>query len=201
MVSPELLGRFGLYVEREFLDRGACGALVQELRTAEGTPATVLDRAGTIIDPQTRRTTVARVSPASFAETSARLEALRPRLERHFGCQLQGHEPLQFLSYREGDYYGPHRDGAGSADHPAYVDRRRVSVVLFLNEQAEDGTDDTYWGGWLTFYGLLEEPRAARRGLPLAAPPGLLVAFRADVVHEVRPVTRGRRYSVVSWFF
>jgi predicted 2-oxoglutarate/Fe(II)-dependent dioxygenase YbiX len=201
VISPELLTQVGFYVEREFLDRGACGALVQELRAAEGTPATVLDRAESVLDPQARRTTVSRVSPATFAETSARLEALRPRVERHFGCQLRGHERPQFLSYREGDYFRPHRDAVGSADYPANIDPRHVSVVLFLNEQTEDGPDDTYWGGWLTFYGLLGDQRAARRGLPLAAPPGLLIAFRADVVHEVRPVTRGRRYSVVSWFF
>jgi predicted 2-oxoglutarate/Fe(II)-dependent dioxygenase YbiX len=201
MVPPELLARVGLYVERDFLDPAARAALVDELRRAEGKPATVVEGAEQVVDPETRRTTVGRVPPAVRAETGARLEALHPRLERHFGHDLRGHEPPQFLSYREGDYYRPHRDSAGSPDHPARIGQRRVSIVLFLNEQAEHGTDDTYAGGWLTFYGLLGDDKAAPRGLPLAAPAGLLIAFRADVVHEVRPVTRGRRYSVVSWFF
>jgi predicted 2-oxoglutarate/Fe(II)-dependent dioxygenase YbiX len=29
---------------------------------------------------------------------------------------------------------------------------------------------------------------------------GLLVAFRAETLHEVRPVTHGVRFSVVTWF-
>jgi SM-20-related protein len=34
----------------------------------------------------------------------------------------------------------------------------------------------------------------------LIGEPGLLVAFRSDVLHEVEAVTHGERYSIVSWF-
>jgi predicted 2-oxoglutarate/Fe(II)-dependent dioxygenase YbiX len=44
-------------------------------------------------------------------------------------------------------------------------------------------------------YGLLGE----KHGIPISGEPGLLIGFRADTVHEVRPVTRGRRYAVLSW--
>ena len=37
-------------------------------------------------------------------------------------------------------------------------------------------------------------------GLPLEAEEGLLATFPADVVHEVRPVEAGERYTVVTWF-
>jgi predicted 2-oxoglutarate/Fe(II)-dependent dioxygenase YbiX len=29
---------------------------------------------------------------------------------------------------------------------------------------------------------------------------GLLIAFSARMMHEVQPVTRGNRYSIVTWY-
>jgi predicted 2-oxoglutarate/Fe(II)-dependent dioxygenase YbiX len=29
----------------------------------------------------------------------------------------------------------------------------------------------------------------------------MLVAFRSDVLHQVSPVTKGERFTIVSWFF
>jgi SM-20-related protein len=40
----------------------------------------------------------------------------------------------------------------------------------------------------------------ARPGLPLSGEPGLLVAFDSAMVHGVTPVTRGERYTIVTWF-
>jgi SM-20-related protein len=68
--------------------------------------------------------------------------------------------------------------------------------VLFLNGEGGADQPSSYGGGQLTFYGLMGD----RLGLPLAGRPGLLVAFRSDLVHAVTPVTRGERYTVVSWF-
>jgi hypothetical protein len=48
-------------------------------------------------------------------------------------------------------------------------------------------------------YGLLG-PASERHGLPIGGEPGMLVAFRSDVLQEVRPVTRGERQTVVSWY-
>jgi hypothetical protein len=35
---------------------------------------------------------------------------------------------------------------------------------------------------------------------PLIAEPGLLIAFPSDKWHEVKPVSHGRRFTVVTWF-
>ena len=58
----------------------------------------------------------------------------------------------------------------------------------------------TIAGGSLTFYGLMKAPGMEKAGMPLAPEAGLLVAFRSDIMHEVNPVTRGERYTLVSWF-
>jgi hypothetical protein len=55
-----------------------------------------------------------------------------------------------------------------------------VSVVSFLNGEAEAPGGDGYCGGALTFYGLLRDPRANQLGFPLAGEAGLLIAFRSD---------------------
>jgi predicted 2-oxoglutarate/Fe(II)-dependent dioxygenase YbiX len=72
--------------------------------------------------------------------------------------------------------------------------------VIFLNGTADDDAPAGYTGGELTFHGLLNGAEWEKCPFPLTAEPGLLVAFRSDTVHEVRPVTSGRRYTIVSWF-
>jgi predicted 2-oxoglutarate/Fe(II)-dependent dioxygenase YbiX len=53
----------------------------------------------------------------------------------------------------------------------------------------------------LSFFGLMgEDAREEAVGLPLTGEAGLLVAFPSELVHGVQAVTRGKRYTVVSWF-
>jgi SM-20-related protein len=49
------------------------------------------------------------------------------------------------------------------------------------------------------FYGLLEDPRTHGHGLAVEGEPGLLLAFRPDLLHEVTPVLHGDRYTIVTW--
>ena len=78
--------------------------------------------------------------------------------------------------------------------------RRRVSVVIFLNRQSQEPAEDAYGEGHLTFYGLLEGREWEKCAFPLDAEPGLLIAFPSDKWHEVKPVSHGRRFTVVTWF-
>jgi len=50
------------------------------------------------------------------------------------------------------------------------------------------------------FYNLLKSEKAARVGFSLSGQPSLLVAFDSMVPHEVKPVTRGDRVTIVTWF-
>jgi SM-20-related protein len=106
-----------------------------------------------------------------------------------------------FLIYREGDFYKPHIDNDPDPNVDDAYSRRRVSVVIFLNDQAETPGPDCYCGGSLTFYGLIDYPRWQTYGFPLFGESGLLIAFSPDVVHEVLPVTYGERHTIVSWLF
>jgi predicted 2-oxoglutarate/Fe(II)-dependent dioxygenase YbiX len=198
-LNADFFRTFGLYVARDFLDRELCAQLREEARAAAARPATVRRQgADYVVDEEIRRTHLARVSEASETVVERRLTSVKDTLDHHFKVTTTGIRQPQFLVYREGDFFRPHADSSNDADAPAVATRRRVSIVIFLNgESAAD--NDSYSGGSLTFYGLMNDARADDRGFPLTGEPGLLVAFPSQKVHSVTPVTRGVRFTVVSW--
>ena len=112
---------------------------------------------------------------------------------------LAAHEGPTLLMYQPGGFYEPHVDRADN-DEGISPSRRRVSVVIFLNGMNPEPGPGDYAGGALTFYGLVDDPAWRSVGFALDPLPGLLVAFPSHIVHEVRPVTAGDRYTIVDWF-
>jgi SM-20-related protein len=199
-LNAEFFRSFGLYIVRDFLDADLCARLRSETRSAMGIPATIRTRgAEYVVDEEVRRTKIAEVSEANVALLEQRLLAVKPTVETHFEVVTAGCRRPQFLVYREGDFFGPHADNSREPDAPEIATGRRVSMVVFLNGEGEEREEDSYAGGSLTFYGLMDDPRARKYGFSLTAETGLLVAFRPEWVHAVTPVSRGIRYTVVSW--
>jgi predicted 2-oxoglutarate/Fe(II)-dependent dioxygenase YbiX len=94
-------------------------------------------------------------------------------------------EPPQFLQYDIDEHYDCHNDSESWVNgRLARVVERDVSVLLYLN--------DDYEGGQIEFTQL---------GLTLKPKRGMLLAFPSylEFEHKVHPVTRGTRYTVVSW--
>jgi SM-20-related protein len=111
-------------------------------------------------------------------------------LENHFGVELNELEEPQFLHYRPGDFFVAHQDG----NTPLIRDEtlaRKGSVIIFLNDQGEG-----YEGGSLVMHGKYPDWEY-RQDATAAA--GTLIAFRSETTHEVLPVTRGERFTIVSW--
>jgi predicted 2-oxoglutarate/Fe(II)-dependent dioxygenase YbiX len=158
-----------------------------------------LQNADDITDEQERQSVKAKVDASTKALVETRFAGLMPELERHYLVALRGWQQPQFLIYSEGGHIQPHRDQFAGKDpvDGAERDRRQVSTVIFLNGQGEDG-ENTFSGGYLTFYGLVGG--AVNLPVPLIAEPGLLVAFRSTMIHYVTPVTRGKRFAVACWF-
>lgn len=186
------------YLEiRDVLDYEACSALRGEIRVALGAPAGLLGRSDLKPAwPEVRRTRRVEVSPETEAREMALLAAQKPALERHFGLALGACEKPQFLHYQEGDFFVPHQDG----NTPLIYDEsrfRRISAVIFLNRQSEEPSANTYAGGSLVLHGPYTGPDL-RVAIP--ALPGSLVAFRSETTHEVTPLTRGERFTIVSWY-
>lgn len=87
------------------------------------------------------------------------------------------------LRYAPGGFYREHCDVVH--DHPV-LGHRRLSFILFVN--------DDYEGGELYF---------PRQDVTVWPEKGKAVIFPSGVTHPhtVRPVLKGTRYTVVSWFF
>ena len=86
-------------------------------------------------------------------------------------------EIIQITTYEEGEYYNWHKDGSG-------VGFRKLSLTMQLNDPSE------YEGGEFEFedFGVMEMEK------------GDACLFAPNLKHRVKPVTKGVRHSIVSWF-
>jgi predicted 2-oxoglutarate/Fe(II)-dependent dioxygenase YbiX len=108
----------------------------------------------------------------------------------YYNFEILDSEIPQILCYEPGGHYKPHVDAESLWKEPdgSVVWRkstdRDLSTVLYLNDDFE--------GGDFVF------PDFRIRVKP---EPGLLIAFPSThhYLHSVEPVTKGTRYSIVSW--
>lgn len=106
-------------------------------------------------------------------------------------------EDIQITRYQPGDYFKWHRDGRG--DHPSKYKGnnsiiggrvRKLSMTILLN--------DDYEGGDFQFATYAKEQCEVIT--PEYNKQGTVIVFPSDMEHRVLPVTKGTRYSLVTWF-
>ncbi len=95
--------------------------------------------------------------------------------------------PPLFNRYADGDYYGPHIDGA---IRPVDGANRRIRTDLSMTLMLSDPAD--YDGGALEILDL-----AGGRSIRL--PAGDAILYPASSLHHVTPVTRGARLAAFTW--
>jgi len=107
---------------------------------------------------------------------------------KNFDLQLKFVEDLQFSEYTEEKrgFYSKHSDCGLKKSLDNYVDIRKLSFTVQLTDENE------YEGGELIFHLDKEEKKAPKSK-------GTIVFFESDILHEVTPVTKGVRHSLVSW--
>lgn len=203
MPNTIILGHLGFFVRRGFLGAEICRRIRGEMAAAARVPAMVrpLGQASGVVDPMTRRTGVASVPPSITATLEDELRAIQPALEQHFRVQLTGWQRPRFYIYEEGDFFTAHRDSDVDPAAPDWIKARQVSISVFLNDTRDGHDGESYSGGEMIFHGSRSDENGAGFALPVDSETGMLVAFRSDWIHEVRPITNGRRYSIVTWFF
>jgi len=189
MPAADFFIPLGFHIERNAVRALDLKDVLAELRESESEPARVGDSYQFRVDEKVRSTLKAKPSGKSIALLRQLLEERTTVMAEHFSVALKGFEEPQFLVYRKGDFFQEHLDQLNQEP------RRQVSIVIFLN-----GRED-YRGGELTFFGLFDGPQWKSLGFSLDPEPGLLVAFRSHLLHEVRPVESGLRYTAVSWFY
>ena len=94
--------------------------------------------------------------------------------------------PCQFARYNVGDFYNFHQD-AGHNPIDYEEETRKLSMTVQLSDP------DSYEGGEFCFYnGGLEDDVMMQEQ-------GSIIIFDSRMWHRVSPVTKGVRYSLVSW--
>lgn len=108
--------------------------------------------------------------------------------QENFNFILKFVEDLQLMIYDENDrgFYAKHYD-CGVIDRiENFVDVRKLSFSIQMSEP------DDYEGGELILY---------LDGKEIVAPKskGTIIFFQSNILHEVKPVNKGTRHSLVSW--
>lgn len=120
-------------------------------------------------------------APLSVVLRDRLVQTVVPEVRGAFSFEPRGMEAPKLVRYDAGEgWFGLHRDnGTPACAH------RRVAITCNLNA-------GRYEGGRLSF------PELSTSVDP---PKGMVVAFDASLLHEVRPVTAGRRYALLSFLF
>ena len=201
MSNISFLSHIGCFVMENFLSEEFCEQIQQQVQQANLVSAAIVDDKDlAYVDEGYRKTKVAKISKESRVEIFNKMLALKPVLEKHFEISLGESEKPEVLVYREGDFFKVHKDQDDQPDSQTITSNRKVSVIIFLNTQSLEPQEDCYGGGSLNLYGLINQPGWEDKGFPLGGKPGLLLAFRSNILHEVTPVTFGKRFTIVNWF-
>jgi predicted 2-oxoglutarate/Fe(II)-dependent dioxygenase YbiX len=181
------------------LSEAECRAVIGEIDAAHQAQAEIWGEGGFGVHPGSRRGAIATLPAATEDLVQDRLWEVMPRLEARFGCEVSHISGATALIYREGDHFAAHSDGGGDDEAPVEVRRRRVSLVVALNDGASAARE--FSGGELEFYAGTVPSVAADTAplLSVRSEPGLLIAFGSAMVHRVAPVVTGRRYSLALW--
>lgn len=199
--AEDLPACFRLFLIRGFLDPEVCAAIRSEARSSPSNPAPVyIEGSSEPVHENVRKTTSFHPSEETvFYVEQLLLQQVLP-LAEHFNLSLTDCERPQFLFYRQGGFFIRHQDGNTEQLEFDHLRIRKISVVIFLNDSMAEPCAGNFCGGSLVFYGQPDGSQAEPPAFHLTGETGLLVAFPADTLHEVTPVTDGERFTIISWF-
>lgn len=177
-----------LFIPR-VLDTEFCGELITLFEKDGGQPSGVAHIEGNKAlwrpDPSVKMRCDVYIKEGALLETIKNILVRRvlPEIRRCFNYQVTQHEVFKLVRYDSstGGYFRPHRDNE-SRD----TLHRRFAMTLNLN------TGD-YKGGQLRFPEFGPDYYEPERG-------GAVV-FSSSLLHEVTPITTGKRYVLLGFFF
>jgi len=143
-----------------------------------------------IVDKKTRDTQIIPTGPLFSKIEELFRNSVKHIINPFYQVEVNSSEVPQILSYSIGGHYKPHIDGESIWMAPTgekiwkKSTNRDLSIVFFLN--------DGFEGGDFVFPDLKVRVRPE---------PGMMVCFPSNhnYMHGVEPVTKGKRYSIVTW--
>ena len=140
---------------------------------------------GGVIDTKTRTSHISWIPFKTMQPMYKKIEQIMKATNgNHFGFDgMQITEMAQYTEYPEGGFYEWHVDNDVNFQHEPPV--RKISMTCLLSPEHE------FEGGDLE---LMAEGKIAK------LKQGHAIFFASFIRHRVKPVTRGRRQSLVMWF-
>ena len=165
-----------------------CKMIIQAGRAEPRNDAGVGNEKGTKgghVDTNTRTSHISWIPFSKMADMYKDIDKIMQATNRnHFGFDgMTINEMAQYTEYPEGGFYEWHVDNDVNMQHEPPV--RKISMTLLLSPESE------FEGGDLE---LMSEGKVAK------IKQGHAVFFASFIRHRVKPVTRGRRQSLVMWF-
>jgi len=165
-----------------------CKMIIQAGRAEPRNDAGVGNEQGTKgghVDTDTRTSHISWIPFSKMTEMYKDIDRIMQATNRnHFGFDgMTINEMAQYTEYPEGGFYEWHVDNDVNMQHEPPV--RKISMTLLLSPESE------FEGGDLE---LMAEGKVAK------IKQGHAVFFASFIRHRVKPVTRGRRQSLVMWF-
>ena len=187
------------YVYERALNKKTCDKII-ELGDENFNKAAVGHGGTEIIDKQIR------TSKTAWSNDQWLYDLIWPYMEKAnaqagWGYDIKFAEPLQIAQYKKGEFYNLHKDGRsdniGAYNTPknkfTHGHIRKLSMSIILN--------NNYDGGQLQFATLnIGGDGEVKIHTPKNQNTGYIIIFPSFMVHRVKPVTRGVRYSLVAWF-
>jgi predicted 2-oxoglutarate/Fe(II)-dependent dioxygenase YbiX len=181
-----------VFIAEHAMDDATCRRVQAAMDIGVPEPTEIIEGDMTVAD-DVRRASHIEVPPVIFELVDAHLDAQRDAAGAFFELPLEGREGVNLLRYDEGGFYKPHIDRAHLPAWPPAA-RRALTVVLFLESSRDADPAGGFSGGVLRLFPDGREP------IEIVPRRGMLVAFPADTIHEVSPVSGGHRDTVVDWF-
>ena len=187
LANPPSAQNAPVLIVPQVFDRAFCRQLVDLYEATGGRELGSIENKGKIVerfDPKFRKRLDYYISDEHALQRTRELleRRLLPIVYRAFQFPTTRIERYLVGCYdaETGGYFRPHRDNTA-----AIVAHRRFALTINLNEG--------YEGGYLCF------PEFGDQAF--RTPPGDAIVFSCSLLHEVTPVTRGRRYAFISFFY
>ena len=178
-----------IMVQDNAITHALCDAILEEFSNEEEWEKTALGSGQT--DPKVRSAETVIISYPHVIERNYKVRhkldkylfasagGVIEKYNRHFtDCHIEEDSGYELLRYQEGQFYVQHTDSFK-------LRPRAVSCSFALNDDYEGGE----WGFW-------------NREKVVKLPKGSALLFPSNFMypHEIMPVTKGTRYSIVTWF-
>lgn len=186
LIKPNIINQQGLQELLEHIKRSSA----EDLSVFDAQKTNKTGETSWIVDKKIRDTQIVPAGPLFPKIENLLRNAVREVINPFYQVEVSSSEIPQILSYSAGGHYLPHVDGESIWVTPTQEKiwkkstDRDLSIVLFLNDEFE--------GGDFIF------PELKVRVRP---EPGMMVCFPSNhhYLHGVEPVTKGKRYSIVTW--